>query len=262
MGRWHYGKIGMLGVHIDPVCCMNEYFDGIHPRYFSPMMRRRILENSIVGNSRFGRGLFATRDLDCNTMMGYYSGPVLTWNNWEKYRSEDHYIAIGKFTHPGSGKKMTYQIMVVGPTRYMNHGHRREDFRSRTPRHGMVANVVMMPEQMLKIENRYRPVYGFRTIQPVKQGEELLYDYGVHREELYYEVLRRHKSADSASRRRAFHRVVRGIERSSYRRWLNAREWDFEDDWDALNAFHHDLLVGFLNSPDAIRYPNRDMVFL
>lgn len=69
--------------------------DTLEPKFFNRRMRRTIVESTRVGECRFGKGLFARNDLQKGAVVGYYSGPVLTWNNEEKYEAEDDYIAGG-----------------------------------------------------------------------------------------------------------------------------------------------------------------------
>lgn len=238
----------------------DEFLDGFSPQFFSRRMKARITDTTRVGKSRFGNGVFAKKDLKRGTIVGYYSGPVLTWNNWQKYESEGDYVASGKFAHPDSGKKMTYDIMVVGPTRYMNHGHNPEYYRHRAPGHRMIANVRMQSESMVKIGKRYRPIFVFKTICDVRKETELLYDYGVHDDEIYYEFLRRLKVPDSAGQRRRFRKIIGPIERDRYAEWRAARRDCPADDWDARNEFYLELLIQYLNSSDSIKYPTIRML--
>ncbi len=223
-------------------------------------MQARIIATTRVGRCRFGHGVFAREDLRRGTIVGYYSGPVLTWNNWHKYETEDDYVASGKFVHPDSGKKMSYDIVVVGPTRYMNHGHNPHYYLHGTPRHRMIANVQMQQESMAKIGKHYRPVFAFKTIRDVRKDSELLYDYGVHDDEMYYEVLRRRKVPDSASERQRFKKLIGPIESEQYENWRDSRTDCPIDDWDARNEFFLELLIGYLNTSDSIKYPTTQML--
>lgn len=238
----------------------DEFLDGLAPQFFNRRMKARITETTRLGKSRFGNGIFARKDLKRGTIVGYYSGPILTWNNWQKYESEGDYVASGTFVHPDSGKKMTYDIMVVGPTRYMNHGHDPGCYRHRAPGHRMIANVQMQQESMVKIGKRYRPILAFKTICDVRKDTELLYDYGVHDDEIYYEVLRRRNVPDSASQRRRFQKIIGPIERERYAEWCAARRDCPSDDWEARNEFYLELLIRFLNSSDSIKYPMTNML--
>ncbi len=237
-----------------------EFLDGMSSRFFSAHMKRHIVRNTCVRSSIFGEGLFARRDLEKGTVVGYYTGPVLTWNNIYKYEGEEDYVAAGSFVHPISKKKMSYHILVVGPTRYMNHGHQPRYYRSTLPCHDMIANTVMLSEKMFKIGERYRPVLVFKTTRRVKRHTELLYDYGVHEDEIYYEVLRRQNALDTKAERQRFRSVIGSIERAKYKNWkarLHKQPWG---DWDTRNAFFQELLVEFLNAPDTILYPTKAMV--
>lgn len=153
---------------------------------------------------------------------------------------------------------MSYHFVVLGPTRYMNHGHRPEYFRGRIPRHPMIANVEMSSEKMLKIDDRYRPVFEFKTVRPAKKGVELFYDYGVHDDEIYYEVLRRKNAVDSPHQRQEFLKILQKIENDRYRDWRADFRDRFDDDGDNYrDAFYCTLLIQFLNTPDTVLYPGR-----
>lgn len=237
-----------------------SFLDGLSPQFFNHKMRTQIIDTTRVGKSRFGSGLFAKKDLKQGIIVGYYSGPVLTWNNWQKYETEDDYVAGGQFVHPASGKKMTYEIVVVGPTRYMNHGHRPDYYRHKLPGHHMIANVQMQHESMVKIGKQFRPIFAFKTICDVKRDAELLYDYGVHDDEIYYEVLRRLNVPDSASQRRRFRKLIGTIEKDRYKEWRTAMCERPADAWDARNEFFLELLIQYLNTSDSFIYPTKKMV--
>jgi hypothetical protein len=237
-----------------------DFLDELGPQFFNRRMRTQIVETTRVGKCRFGHGVFARKDLKRGTIVGYYSGPVLTWNNWHKYDSEGDYVASGRFVHPVSGKQMTYDIVVVGPTRYMNHGHNPEYYCHRTPAHDMIANVQMQQESMARIGRNFRPVFAFKTICDVKKDTELLYDYGVHDDEVYYELLRRLNVPDSAKQRRRFRKLINTIEKERYKQWCAHRLGTPADDWDTRNEFFLDLLIRYLNTSDSVRFPTKKMV--
>lgn len=237
-----------------------DLLDGLSPRFFNQKMRNQITETTHIDRCRFGVGLFAKKNLKPGTVVGYYSGPVATWNNWHKYESEDDYVAGGEFVYPVSGKKMTYHIVVVGPTRYMNHGHNPEYYCDTVPKHDMIANVRMQQESMVKIGAQFRPIFAFKTICDVKKNAELLYDYGVHDDEIYYELLRRLKVPDSASQRRRFRTLLRTIEKRRFKKWYAATGEDSADDWDTRNEFYLELLIQYLNTSDSIIYPTKELL--
>ena len=239
---------------------MKQLLNGFDPRYFSPRMAKQIEKATRVARCRFGTGLFATRKLRKSTVVGYYSGPILTWNNAQKFASEEDYIASGRFVHPESGKEMTYHILIVGPTRYMNHGHCPSHFSGAPPSHHMIANVEMQPEQMTRIGNRYRPIFAFKTIVDVEEGDELLYDYGVHHDGIYYEYLRRAKANDSYRERGRFRRRMSAIEADRYVAWRDDCNGSIGSEWDAKNEFFLELLRAYLNTPDSILHPRKGMI--
>ena len=221
-------------------------------RFFSSAMRRHIESNSLVAPVKHGLGLVARQHCAQNTIIGYYSGPIWTWNNSDQFANQEDYIAGGQFCHPDSGKRMSYHILVVGPTRYMNHGHCPDYFVSQ-PRHDMIANVRMMPEKMLKIEGKYRPVWEFRTIQSVVKGEEFLYDYGVHQDEIYYEFLRRSKWKDCKENRLQFRHHLRKLESRSPA--FAAVRGSQDEKMKQKELLYQELLIQFLNTPDKIKFP-------
>lgn len=228
-------------------------------RYFSAAMKTVIEQRSVVLQSDYGYGLFAREDIKKNNVIGYYSGPVLTWNNSEKYREQDDYVAGGQFRHPKSGKRMTYHVLVVGQTRYMNHGHNPNYYKFQ-PEHSMVANSAMQYEKMRRIAGIYRPIWEFKALRDIAKNEELLYDYGVHEDEIYYEMLRRNQEKDSNSRRRQYKKAIAVLTRQCKSRLDTLPSKTQFESADGYSCIIKTLLINFLNSPDWQTHPTHQML--
>ncbi len=239
---------------------MPEGFSAMSKRYFSSRMQDQIVKNSVVGSGLHGRGLFARRNLPRGAIVGYYTGPIFTWNNQRIFIGQDDYIAGGQFIHPGSKKKMSYHVLVVGPTRFMNHGHCRDYYEGSLPDHGVLANVQMLPEKMRKIAERFRPVWEFKTVVSVKKGEELFYDYGVHDDEIYYEMLRRNRCVDGHLVRRKYKSIIKRLRNRYSLRWAQNQEVSWHNDSDLEEQFFLALLIRFLNSPERCKIPTKNMI--
>lgn len=238
---------------------MLELLDQHSSRYFSAAMKTVIEQRSVVLQSKYGYGLFARENIAKDNTVGYYSGPVLTWNNIEKYKDQDDYVAGGQFRHPKSGKAMSYHVLVTGQTRYMNHGHNPNYYKNQ-PQHSMVANSEMQYEKMRRIGRIYRPIWEFKALRDIAKNEELLYDYGVHEDEIYYEILRRNHVRDSNSRRRQYKKTITALT-GQYKNRLDSLppKKQFESAH-GHSCIMKKLLINFLNSPDRYTHPTYQMI--
>lgn len=182
------------------------------PRYMSTQMLGQINKHVYIAESAHGGlGQFAKSDIPVGRIVGYFSGRVLNAKTW--FSADPEFTASGQWTHPGSGKRHQYRLEVLSPSRYMNGGlpvERLPNWRN----HPMVANV-RLEAGTRKVNGKPRFVLVLRTSRSVEMDAELLLDYGVLGNTLYYEFLRRYGRRDGVAARRKFERqIARG-----YKRW-------------------------------------------
>lgn len=186
-------------------------------RYVSARMVSQIVNTSYVSKSKFsGLGMFAARNMGSPTVVGYFSGRTLNTTTWRTVNP--NYVAYARWIHPGSDQLRSYFFEVMTPSKLMNGGiHPR--YLAKTPPHPMLANVGLRQE-VFRINNRYRPVLLLITLAPIIKNEELLLDYGVLYDTIYYEFLRKEKLEPGDNSKNKFDRFIS----DHYRIWLSENE--------------------------------------
>lgn len=186
-------------------------------RYVSARMVSQIIKSAYIGKSRFsGLGMFAAKNMVSPTVVGYFSGRTLNSATWDTVNP--NYVAYARWIHPGSNQPRSYFFEVTTPSKLMNGGiHPR--YLVKSPRHPMLANVGLRQE-VFKINSRYRPVLLLITLAPVKKNEELLLDYGVLYDTIYYEFLRKEKLEPGDHTKDKFDKFIL----DHYRLWLSVNE--------------------------------------
>lgn len=182
----------------------NCEFDSCDRRYLTESMINQLRNATYISNSSVnGRGLFARTDLNRGVVVGYFSGRVL--NSRTHGEANSHFIASGRWIHPISGKRYSYHFEVMSPSRLMNAGINPSYLNG--PSHLMVANVMLVPA-VFKVNNRHRIGYRLKTLRAVKEHEELLLDYGILYDTIYYEFLRRSAMRDAKPAQHAFYEFI------------------------------------------------------
>ncbi len=183
-------------------------------RYVSARMESQITKTSYISKSRFsGLGMFAAKNIVSPTVVGYFSGRTLNTSTWRT--ANPNYVAYARWIHPESNQPRSCFFEVMTPSKLINGGiHPR--FLVKAPQHPMLANVGLRQE-VFKINSRYRPVLLCITLAPIKKNEELLLDYGVLYDTIYYEFLRKEKTGPGEISKNKFDKFIFG----HYRHWLS-----------------------------------------
>ncbi len=184
-----------------------------NPKYVSSRMAKQIRSGSFIGSSRFsGRGMFANRELKKSSVVGYFSGPVLNSRTFE--HADPHFVSYIRWTHPISKNCYSYYFEVTSASKLMNGGIP-PDYLYGGSNYPMRANVGL-DQTILKIGGRYRPVLVLKTFHRIAEGQELLLDYGVLHDSIYFEYLRRMQLQPGGQAERKFERFLD----AQFRLWI------------------------------------------
>lgn len=204
--------------------CSDDAIDRFWDRRFtSARMEQQIRNTTYAAKSRFaGSGCFAVRRIKKSTIIGYYTGPVL--NSETALIANTNYVSYVRWRHPDTQKVRSYYIEVVSPSKLMNAGIHPQ-YLGNSSKHSMRANAEL-GQSIMKINGRYRPILFLKTIYTVKKDEELLLDYGVLYDSIYFEYLRKKSNSPSILLESIFQKNMQ----QSYRRWLKKFKFNKKQD--------------------------------
>ena len=167
----------------------------------------------------------------------------VTWSD-----ADPNFISYARWDHPLSEKSHSYYFEVVSPSRYMNGGiHPR--YLGNTTNYPMRA-CVRLHQDALNVNNRYRPVLVLTTMRRIKKHEELLLDYGVLDDGIYYEFLRRGKRYPDSRSERDFS----GFLNQAHRMWLSKNGSKSTTDPRDNEIFLNEFAQAYFKQPDRACY--------
>ena len=215
----------------------NKFWD---KRYVSPRMVSQIVKTAYISKSSFsGLGMFAAKNLVRPTVVGYFSGRTLNTSTWDTVNP--NYVAYARWTHPESNRPRSCFFEVMTPSKLINGGIHPRYLMNGSP-HQMLANVGLKQE-VFKINNRYRPVLLCTTLAPVKKNEELLLDYGVLYDTIYYEFLRKEELEPGDKSKSKFDKFIL----DHYMSWLSEDKRVSKLSVDSNQEFLRDFALTYIN---------------